>query len=148
MTDALETLDYRRLASFRYALRQFAAFSEAAARAAGLTPQQHQALLAIRGHAGPEAMSIGKLAEQLIVHHHSAVGLVDRLVAEGLVERQHAAADRRRVELSLTDRAERVLAGLSVVHREEIRRIGTELQAIIAEIAADEDQGGGNVAVG
>jgi DNA-binding MarR family transcriptional regulator len=136
MTDTISDLDYRRLARFRNALRQFAAFSEAAARAAGLTPQQHQALLAMRGHAGPSAMSVGALAEQLMVHHNSAVGLVDRLVAEGLVERRQAADDRRRVELHLTAAADRVLAKLTITHREEIRRIGPELAAVISAIAA------------
>ena len=97
---------YETLAAFRYALRQFIHFSEEAAHAAGITPQQYQALLAIKGFPGRESVTVGELAERLQLRHHSAVGLVDRLVAEKLVVRLPSAEDRRRVLIQLTLRGE------------------------------------------
>ena len=101
------------MGAFRLALRRFSAFSEAAAQAAGLTAQQHQALLAIRAHEGPQPMSISELAECLLIKNHSAVELVARLVARGLVTRTPAEADRRRIQLRLTREAEPVLAEIT-----------------------------------
>src|ERR1700727_1428449 len=101
--------DYTTLAEFRYLLRQFGAFSEEAARQAGLTAQQHQALLAIKGFPGREELTVGELAERLNLKHHSVVGLVDRLMGRGLIQRQHDAADRRRVLIALTAKAEALL---------------------------------------
>lgn len=124
---------YRTLAEFRHALRVFTAFSEAAARAQGLTPQQHQALLAIKGEAG-EAVTIGRLAERLLVRHHSAVELVDRLAGAGLVRRTGGEADRRRVVVTLTPKAEAVLAELSSAHWAELRRIRPLLVDLLARL--------------
>lgn len=123
--------DYRTLAAFRHLLRRFLGFSEAAARDAGLTPQQHQALLAIKGFPGGNDVTIHDLAEQLCVRHHSAVELVDRLVAADLVVRRQDPADRRRVLLDLTSGADRCLAELSTAHLEELRRLGPTLVAIL-----------------
>jgi DNA-binding MarR family transcriptional regulator len=114
--------DYRRLAAFRHALRRFLAFSEAAARAAGITPQQHQALLAIKGAAGPETATVGFLADHLLLQPHSAAELADRMVKSGLLLRHESASDRRRVVLSLTQAAERVLQDLSADHIRELRQ--------------------------
>ena len=107
----LDKGDYVTLAEFRYLLRQFSAFSEGAARDSGLTAQQHQALLAIKGFPGREAATIGELAERLNLKHHSVVGLVDRLVGRGLIHREHDEADRRRVLIVLTAKAETLLLG-------------------------------------
>ena len=85
------------LAAFCYHLRQFLKFSEDAAQAAGLTPRQYQALLAIKGFPGRECLTIGELAEQLQIAHHTAVELVDRLSAQKLVERAYGTEDRRNV---------------------------------------------------
>jgi len=101
----LKTEEYRALGAFRRALREFLAFSEAGSRALGLTPQQHQALLAVRAHVGSEPMSIGELAECLLIKNHSAVGLVSRLVDRGLMVRTPSTFDRRRVVLALTPEA-------------------------------------------
>lgn len=128
----LKASDYRLLAEFRYELRKFLAFSEAAAREAGLAPQQHQALLAIKGSAA--AMSLGDLADRLAIRHHSAVGLADRLVRAKLVERHPDASDRRRVTLALTSKAEAILAGLTATHRNELRRLAPILREILTEI--------------
>jgi DNA-binding MarR family transcriptional regulator len=106
---SLSEADYHAVGAFRLALRRFAAFSEASAQAAGITSQQHQALLAIRAHGGPEPMSIGELAECLLIKNHSAVELVARLVTRGLVTRTSSEVDRRRVQLRLTPHAKAVL---------------------------------------
>lgn len=129
---SLPASDYRLLAEFRFLLRKFLAFSEEAARGAGLAPQQHQALLAIKGHNGP--MTIGDLAERLAIRHHSAVGLVDRLVDARLVIRDDDLSDRRRVALALSRKAETVLAKLTAAHRDELRRLAPVLRTILMEI--------------
>jgi DNA-binding MarR family transcriptional regulator len=133
--DALSETDYETLAEFRYALRRFLNRSAAAARSASLTPQQHQALLAIRGHAGG-AISIGGLAEKLTVKHHSAGELVERLLQAGLVERRTDHADRRRTFVSLSTRARSLLATLSTNHLEELRLIQPSLQRLLAKLEA------------
>ncbi|HVW91963.1 MAG TPA: MarR family winged helix-turn-helix transcriptional regulator [Devosia sp.] len=124
--------DYAALAAFRRSLREFAAFSEEAARRAGLTPHQHQALLAIRGSG--TAPTIGALAGELLIRPHSALELVDRLVAAGLVERQVGSADRRRVELTLTAKAEEILAELSAAHLAELRQRRVLLQDLLQRL--------------
>jgi DNA-binding MarR family transcriptional regulator len=125
---------YRTLAAFRHTLRQFLAFSEDAARAAGLPPQQHQAILAIKGQARGEAMSVGDLAEHLLVRHNSAVELVNRLVSARLVVRVADKQDRRRVTLALTAKAEKILAELSAAHLAELRRSGPLLVELVGRI--------------
>jgi DNA-binding MarR family transcriptional regulator len=130
----LSARDYRALAGFRHALRHFLAFSEAAAAEAGLTPVQHQALLAIKGMPGAADVSVGDLAAWLGVRPHSCVGLVNRLVTLGLVSRHADPRDRRRMILRLTARAERRLAQLSVAHRDELRRLSGSLGALLAEL--------------
>ncbi|MGB3389856.1 MAG: MarR family transcriptional regulator [Pseudaminobacter sp.] len=119
---AITDEDYRTLAAFRHALRQFLTFSEAAAREGGLTTRQHQAILAIRSRA-PAPASISDIANHLLVQHHSAVELVDRLEKAGLVTRSTSQDDRRRVLISLTPQAEAVLTDLSATHMAEIIRI-------------------------
>jgi DNA-binding MarR family transcriptional regulator len=132
--------DYETLAAFRYALRQFLRFSEEAAETVGLTPQQHQALLAIRGFPGREHVTIGELAERLQIRHHSAVGLVDRLVAQKLVAREPADSDRRQVYVTLTPGGLSALEQLSAVHRAELRRIGPQIRQLLAQLGpADEE---------
>ncbi|MGK9235173.1 MarR family transcriptional regulator [Inquilinus limosus] len=137
MTQALSKADYEALAAFRHALRRFLDFSGEAAKAAGLTPQQHQALLAIKGFPGRDRVTIGELAERLVQRHHSTVGLVDRLEALGLVRREADPADRRRALVALTDRAEEVLAGLSASHRAELRRLGPTLAALLERLGPE-----------
>jgi DNA-binding MarR family transcriptional regulator len=132
----LQPEDYEALAAFRHGLRRLLAFSEAAARAHGLTPQQHQALLAIKGHKRGEPLTIGELAAHLLIRHHSAVELVDRLVAAGLAERLPAETDRRTVRVGLTPRAEAVLAALSASHLEEYRRSRGVLVQLLARLDA------------
>ena len=104
---------YRALGEFRRAIRQFLAFSEEGAKTHGLTSQQHQALLAIKTHPGPEPMSIGDLANSLMIKNHSAVELVARLVEHDLVARRDSDADRRRVVLDLRPEGSQVLETIS-----------------------------------
>lgn len=131
---ALTPSDYRALGDFRFAIRQFLAFSEEGAKAHGLTSQQHQALLAIKAHPGPEPISIGELAESLLIKNHSTVELVARLVERDLVVRRESDADRRRVLLALRPKGEDVLETIS---RRNLARLndGADILAGIIEAA-------------
>ena len=135
MNTQLNKAEYQLLAAFRYALRRFLHFSEASARAVGVEPQQHQALLAIKGFPERDRITIGELAERLQVKHHSAVELAGRLVANGLAARELDAADRRQVYLTLTPHGEAVLGKLTVAHREELRRLGPELRTLLGRLS-------------
>jgi DNA-binding MarR family transcriptional regulator len=126
--------EYEALASFRFALRQFLRFSEEEALAVGLKPQQHQALLAIKGFPGRDHITVGELAERLQVKPHSAVGLIDRLVTKKLVTRDLSPEDRRQVQLRLTARGEQMLEKLSTAHHEQLRRIGPELSGLLEKL--------------
>jgi DNA-binding MarR family transcriptional regulator len=128
---------YETLAGFRYALRRFLRFSENAAQAAGLTPQQHQALLAIKGFPGRDRITIGELAERLQILHHSAVGLVNRLAAEGYIRRMEDRNDRRQVWLVLTKRGEIILEQLSAVHREQLQRVGPHITRLLKSLRGE-----------
>jgi DNA-binding MarR family transcriptional regulator len=114
--------DYEALAEFRHGLRRFLTFSEEAAREHGLTAQQHQAILAIKGSNDGKPAAVGVLAERLLIRHHSAVELVDRLERAGLVTRLSAEDDRRLVLVALTAKAEAVLEELSAAHLDELKR--------------------------
>ena len=127
----LDPQDYGTLAEFRYLIRCFLEFSQTAARAAGLTTRQHQALLAIKGFRRHASPTVGDLAERLRIQHHSAVELMDRLVEAGLIVRAHDTGDRRRVLLTLTEAAEEHLADLSTVHLEELHRLRATLLEIL-----------------
>jgi DNA-binding MarR family transcriptional regulator len=126
--------EYQALARFRRALRGFLHFSEAAARAAGLTPAQHQLLLVVKGTESGQPPTISEVAESLKVRHHSAVELVDRAAGAGLLERQADPGDARCQRLVLTPDGEEKLAGLSALHREEVRRFREEMVAHLSSI--------------
>jgi DNA-binding MarR family transcriptional regulator len=128
---------YEMLAALRRALRRFQRFSQEAARAAGLTPQQHQALLAIKGFPGRDCVSVGELAESLQLRHHSAVGLVNRLVAKQLVCRAHSPRDRRRVEVRLTARGEAWIERLSAAHMRELRQLSPAIRRLLEGMAGN-----------
>ena len=126
--------DYEALSDFRYSLRCFLEFSENAARNAGLTPQQHQALLTVKGFPAKTAVTVGDLAERLRIRHNSAVELVDRLADAGLIVRSPDALDSRRVLLTLSDAANNVLVGLSAVHLDELSRLRPVLRSMLRRI--------------
>jgi DNA-binding MarR family transcriptional regulator len=116
--------DHERLLELRTGLRRFLKWSGDRAIAAGLTPAQHQLLLAVRGHPGDAPPTMGQLAEHLLLRHHSTVQLVDRAEAAGLLTRARDDVDHRVVHVVLTGTGEQVLASLAREHMEELRRIG------------------------
>jgi DNA-binding MarR family transcriptional regulator len=127
MTANRQAIDYQALAGFRYEIRRFLNFSENAARAAGIEPQQHQALLALKGLPPALPATVGMLAERLQIRHHSAVELSRRLEAKGLLERTRSHSDAREVLLRVSARGERLLERLSLSHRDELRTAGPRL---------------------
>ena len=129
MSEPLTDADYRRLLDLRDGLRRFLRWSERSARTAGLTPAQHQLLLAVRGSGS--SPTIGEVADHLLLRHHSAVELVDRAERAGLVRRRPDAEDHRVVRLELTPRGSRQLAAVAALHREELRRLGAELAPLL-----------------
>jgi DNA-binding MarR family transcriptional regulator len=136
------------LAEVRYALRRFMRLGEDAARKAGLTPQQHQLLLAVKGFPGRDWATVGEVAERLQLRHHSAVGLVDRAEQLGLIARRPDPVDRRVVRISLTPAGERVLARLTPLHLVEIKVLAPKL-ALVASLPKAAGGGGrGRAAAG
>jgi DNA-binding MarR family transcriptional regulator len=123
----LSRSEYEMLAAFRFSLRQFLAFSESVAAGVGITQHQYQALLAVRAHPGPGLLTVSELAAQLLIRHHSAVGLLDRLEELGMAQREPDATDRRRVGIRLTTSGQRVFERLASMHRAELRRIGPDI---------------------
>jgi len=141
--------DFKSMAELRYQIRRFLRFSENAAREAGIEPQQHQLLLAVRGL--PEGLkpTVGVLAERMQLQHHSAVELIDRLVDRGFLCRLRATDDRRQVLLKLTHDGEEFLKTLSIHHLQELQSAGPRfvkiLQGLIehtqASVSAAEESG-------
>ena len=129
----LDDDDYRTLAAVRAELRRFAHFTEDVVKAAGLTPRQHQVLVALRGAEDGE-LTIGQLAETLMLKPHSVSGLIDRLQAIGLVERVPSENDRRSVILRLTSKAKKLMSSLSLTHRDELRRIRPLLISLLSQL--------------
>ncbi len=119
--------DYEDLLALRTGLRRFLRWSEQQAEAVGLTPAQHQLLLAIRGHPDHRGPTVGEVADYLLLRHHSAVGLVDRAVAARLVKRVRELEDHRIVRLQLTAAGSKRLGALSQAHLEELGRLGRTL---------------------
>ena len=130
-TATAPAVDYEALAQFRFQLRKFLSFSEAAARKAGLTPQQHQALLAIKGFSRTAPISVGDLADFLLVRHHTAVELVDRMTRLGLLGRIIDDGDSRRILVRLTRTGEQRLRTLSRIHFEELQSASPGLTRIL-----------------
>jgi DNA-binding MarR family transcriptional regulator len=114
---------YRRLLEFRSGLRRFMHWSEEQAGLVGVTPGQHQLLLAVRGHGDARGPTIGDIAHHLLLRHHSAVGLVDRAESAGLVERAPDTDDARVVRVRLTEAGRSRLASLTAAHFQELDRL-------------------------
>jgi DNA-binding MarR family transcriptional regulator len=138
---AVDDQDYQRLLEMRTGLRRFLRWSEDQARGAGLTPAQHQLLLAIRGHPGPGGPSVSDVADYLLLRHHSAVGLIDRAEAAGLVRRTPDPESLSTVRLLLTPEGARRLEVLSELHLEELAHLAPTMHALwdALEQAADGD---------
>jgi DNA-binding MarR family transcriptional regulator len=128
----LEDAQYAQLLGFRNGLRHFLRWSERQAKAAGITPAQHQLLLAVRGHDGDP--TVGDIAGHLLLRHHSTVELIDRAERAGLVQRALDPTDHRVVHIRLTDLGSERLASLSAAHLEELRRLGPKLEPIWANL--------------
>ena len=128
---SLTKADYELLAEFRYTLRKFLGFSEDAALGKGISPQQYQVMLAIEGYPGRNWVTIGELAEQMQIAHHSAVGLIDRMEKLRLVRRSPSKQDRRRVQVALTAKGLSVLEKLYRAHRDELRSVGPQLVGLL-----------------
>ena len=130
---SLDQAQYERLLEFRVALRGFNRWSEEQAAAVGLTHAQHQLLVAVCGHRGDKPPTIGELANYLLVRHHSAVGLVDRVEAAGFVRRVADDGDQRVVRVELTAAGHERLDQLTGRHLEELRRLAPVLAALITD---------------
>ncbi|HJS18479.1 MAG TPA: MarR family transcriptional regulator [Anaerolineales bacterium] len=133
-SSAITKTEYEVLAEFRYTLRLLMSFSESAAKKVGITPQQYQALLAIKGFPSREEITISELSERLQIKHHSAVGLLNRLEAERMITRSPDQQDRRRALISLTGHGLSVLRKLSHIHREELQRLTPQLRLLLKQI--------------
>ena len=138
--------DFQHLLAFRITLRRFQHWSERQAIAVGLTPAQHQLLVAIKGHPGRLAPTIGELAASLLLRHHSTVELVDRAVAADLVSREADAADARLVRVNLTGRGDRLVIKLTQAHLAELRKLAVALYEL--EPYRDDDDGQSRGAAG
>ena len=123
--------DYQRLLAFRTGLRRFLKWSEEQARAGGLTPKQHQLLLAIRGHEDPRGPTIKDAAEYLLLRHNSTVELVNRAEGGGFVRREASDGDRRMVRLRLTPLGEQRLRAISELTLEELKRYEPALAPVL-----------------
>jgi DNA-binding MarR family transcriptional regulator len=128
--------DYQSLAEFRYHIRRFLRFSERAAREAGIEPQQHQLMLAVKGMPDTIPATISEIAERLQIQHHSTVELVDRLVTRGFATRKRSTQDRRQVIVQLTAKGEKLLRDLSIHHRDELKQEGAELVSSLRKLMA------------
>lgn len=132
------SLDYLKLAEFRYQLRSFLAFSEQAVRTVDLEPQQHQLLLALQALSIQGGkVTIGDLAVWLKIQHHSTVELVKRMVERDLLERTRDEIDQRRILVTLTPYGEEVLRKLSLIHIAELRSTGPALVRALQAIIGD-----------
>lgn len=125
--------DFEHLLAFRTSLRKFQRWSEDQARAAGLTHVQHQLLVAVMGHAGSEPPTVGDLAEYLLLRHHSAVELVDRAEAAGLVRRTADDRDARLVRVRLTPKGRRILNELTPAHLAQLHTLAGVLDELVTE---------------
>jgi DNA-binding MarR family transcriptional regulator len=133
VAEDLASVEYAALSEFRYQIRRFLHFSETAAKVQGIEPQQHQLLLTIRALNESDGCKIGALAQYLLIQHHSAVGLVDRLEIRGLVQRRRGNNDRREVRVHLTADGAALLRRLTDAHRAELRETGPILLAALAK---------------
>ncbi len=132
--------DYELLHEFRRSLRRYINFSENNARNAGIDPQQHQLLLTVRAVGPVNGVSVGDIAERLQLRHHSVVELVDRAVEHGLVRRERSSADRRRVNVRLTDDGRAMLARLSSGNLAELRAQAPTLVTALQHLLASRDE--------
>jgi DNA-binding MarR family transcriptional regulator len=138
---ALKQSDFEHLLELRTGLRRFLHWSEQQARAAGLTPAKHQLLLAIKGHPDPSGPTIGDIADYLVLRHHSAVGLIDRAVSDGLVRRGPDTASKSVVRVTLTEEGAKKLDTLVAAHLEELSHLAPTMRTLWHELERDNGRG-------
>ena len=126
----LDEADFEHLLQLRTGLRRFLRWSEEQSKAAGLTPAKHQLLLAIRGHPDPAGPTIGEIADYLVLRHHSAVGLIDRTVRDGLVSRNPDENSRSVVRVALTPDGIAKLEALAETHLQELAHLAPTMRAL------------------
>lgn len=141
--EPLTKRDFEALAEFRFGIRRYLRFSEETVRSHGLTPQHYQLLLALKGFPGREWATMRELADRLQLRHHSVVELVNRAQKQGLVHRAPHPPDARAVRVQLTEDGQSILARLSALHLDELRRMGT---ALTPPTLGDDASGNGDVA--
>jgi DNA-binding MarR family transcriptional regulator len=139
MLNSPNLLDFQSMAELRYQIRRFLRFSETAARQAGIEPQQHQLLLAIRGLPDNLKPTVGVVAERMQLQHHSTVELIDRLVDRGFLCRLRATDDRRQVLVKLTHNGEEFLKTLSLHHLQELQSAGPKFVKILQNLIDNAD---------
>ncbi len=130
--------DYQALAEFRYQIRKFLHFSDSAIEKAGLERAQYQLMLTIKGMPDGVRPRIRDVANRMLIQHHSAVELIDRLETGGYVRRERGRDDRREVLLALTPKGERVLAQLALHHHEELQNAAPKLVGALRRITRRE----------
>ena len=137
----LEQADFTHLLELRSGLRRFLRWSEEQAKAAGLTPAKHQLLLAVRGHPDPSGPTVGEIANYLVLRHHSAVGLIDRAVADGLVKRNADPRSKSVVRITITPAGMEKLELLAEAHLEEIGHLAPTMQALWSAVEQSDGNG-------
>jgi DNA-binding MarR family transcriptional regulator len=136
MTESLTRKEYAALAAFRYAMRKFLrASKEHLTAKAGLTPEQYEALLALKAFSGAGGLLVGQLSERLQVKHHTAVSLTDKLLRRELVTKERGQTDRRRVYVKLTPAGSALLASLAQLHRDELRARSPEMIEALRQLS-------------
>jgi DNA-binding MarR family transcriptional regulator len=126
--EPLSKADFEALARFRFGIRRYLRFSEETVRGVGLTPQQYQLLLALKGFPGRDWATIRELAELLQLRHHTVGELVNRVQQRDLVQRSAHPSDGRAVAVSLTAMGETLISRLAALHRRELERLGDRMQ--------------------
>lgn len=119
-TRPLNKRDFETLADFRYQIRKFVRFSEQLAIKHGIKPQQYQLLLQVKGYPGRDWATVGELAERLQSQHHGVVALISRCEKLGLVERRRSSEDRRRIEIRLLAKGDKLVNKVAHLHRAEL----------------------------
>jgi DNA-binding MarR family transcriptional regulator len=142
MKEGTASPNYQAMAELRYQIRRFLRFSEQAARNAGLEPQQHQLLLALKGLPADAKPTISALAERMQLQHHSTVELIDRLVGRGLIVRLRATDDKRQVLVKLTAEGETILEKLSLFHLHELQSVGPNVVEVLRSLFSEQRNAG------
>jgi len=130
---AISKAAFEQLSEFRYQMRRFQRFAERTARSNGVTPLQYLLLLHIKGYRGRDHASVGELAERLQAQPHGVVALISRCEKRGLVVRRTSTQDRRRVEVHLRRKGERLLVRVASLNRAELKAFRAAFPAVLGD---------------